>query len=57
PPHFHALYAEFEELIIIASLKTYNGYLPKTQRKKVLLWAQNNQNFIQKRWDELNPKN
>jgi hypothetical protein len=26
PPHFHALFAEYEELIIIETLETYIGY-------------------------------
>lgn len=36
PPHFHALYAEYEELIEIETLETYMGKLPKNQRKKVI---------------------
>ena len=31
PPHFHAIYAEYEELIVIDSLSTYIGKLPKQQ--------------------------
>jgi len=34
PPHFHAKYAEFEELIEIKTLETYAGKIPKMQRKK-----------------------
>lgn len=34
PPHFHAIYAEYEELIEIESLKTYIGKIPTTQRKR-----------------------
>ena len=33
PPHCHALYAEFEELIEIETLETYRGNLPIAQRK------------------------
>jgi len=55
PPHFHAIYAEFEELIIISSLETYNGRLPRSQKKKVMDWARNHQDYIQMRWNELNP--
>lgn len=54
PPHFHAISAEFEELIIIESLETYTGQIPKTQRKKVIEWASNNQDFIMKQWKRLN---
>jgi hypothetical protein len=35
PPHFHILYAEYEELVEIETLNTYIGYVPKKQRKKV----------------------
>ncbi len=36
PPHFHAIFAEHEELIIIGSLETYAGYLPLVQRNNVI---------------------
>ena len=36
PPHFHAVYAEYEELIEIKSLSTYAGKIPIAQRKKVI---------------------
>lgn len=36
PPHFHAKYAEHEELIIIETLTTFSGNIPAKQRKKVI---------------------
>ena len=33
PPHFHAKFAEHEELIVIETLETYAGKMPKVQRK------------------------
>lgn len=39
PPHFHVKYAEHEELIVIETLETYAGCLPKVQRAKVVQWA------------------
>ncbi len=54
PPHFHAQYAEFEELIIIETLETYAGELPKKQRKKVINWAEDNQDYLMDAWDRLN---
>lgn len=39
PPHFHALFAEYEILIEIRTLDTYAGALPKKQHKAVLEWA------------------
>ena len=38
PPHFHALIAEYEELIVINSLETYSGEIPSKHRKKVIQW-------------------
>ena len=54
PPHFHAIYAEHEELIIIDSLKTYIGQIPNTQKKKVVEWASKNQEYIMNQWRKLN---
>jgi Domain of unknown function (DUF4160) len=39
PPHFHALYAEYEILIEIKTLETYVGSLPNKQYKTVIEWA------------------
>ena len=39
PPHFHAKFAEFEELIEIETLETYAGKIPGVQRKKVTEWT------------------
>lgn len=55
PPHFHAVYAEYEELIIINSLETYAGGLPKAQRKKVVDWAKENKDYLMQKWEEYNP--
>lgn len=56
PPHIHAKFAEYEELIIIETLETYIGYLPKTQRKKVTEWASNNKEYLSEVFKSLNPK-
>ncbi|MEM1322085.1 MAG: DUF4160 domain-containing protein [Bacteroidota bacterium] len=55
PPHFHAIYAEYEELILIQSLETYSGQIPAKQRKKVIKWAKANQSYLMKIWKEFNP--
>jgi hypothetical protein len=54
PPHFHAIYAEHEELIVIETLATYTGSLPNNQRKKVIAWASEKKEFILKQWNNLN---
>ena len=56
PPHFHAKYAEYEELIIIETLETYAGSLPKTQRKKAMDWDENNKQFLLDIFNQLNPR-
>jgi len=56
PPHFHVLFAEFEELIIIETLETYIGYVPATQRKKVIKWAKTQKEFLKENFKRLNPR-
>lgn len=56
PPHFHAVFAEFEELIAIESLETLKGTLPQIKRKKVLSWAKENQIYLNTKWNEYNSK-
>jgi len=54
PPHFHALVAEHEELIIISDLTTYLGSMPKMHRRKVVKWAAQNQEFLMSEWNRFN---
>ncbi len=56
PPHFHAIYAEYEELIEIDTLNTYIGKLPKQQRKKVTDWAVDNKEYLLEIFNQLNPR-
>lgn len=56
PPHFHAIYAEYEELIEIKTLDTYAGFLPKAQRTKVIDWAQEKHEFLLQNFKRLNPR-
>ncbi len=54
PPHFHAVYAEYEELIKIEDLSTYSGEIPFKQRRKVIVWAEINKDFIINQWQKFN---
>ena len=45
PPHFHAIYAEYEAQIDIRSLEIVEGYLPSRSRRLVLEWASMQQRF------------
>jgi hypothetical protein len=49
------LYAEYEELIEIESLKSYVGWIPKAQRRKVIEWANMNKSFLLNVFKQLNP--
>ncbi|MEM1002435.1 MAG: DUF4160 domain-containing protein [Bacteroidota bacterium] len=53
PPHFHAIYAEYEDLVEIESLEIYRGDLPRKQRKEVLAWAKQNQPILREIWNKL----
>lgn len=57
PPHFHAKYAEFEELIIIDTLETYSGIIPGKKRKKVIEWAENSKEYLKTEWNRNNVNN
>lgn len=50
PPHFHAIVAEHEELIVISDLSTYTGSIPKINRRKVVKWAMKHQGFLMIQW-------
>ncbi len=57
PPHFHALYAEYEILIEIKTLRAYAGYLPAKQNKLVMDWAKHEKvkEFLLNNFKKLNP--
>jgi Domain of unknown function (DUF4160) len=58
PPHFHALYAEYEELIEIKTLDTYAGHLPARQHSMMIKWAGDPgiQGFLLDIFKRLNPR-
>lgn len=51
PPHFHALYAEFEVLINIQTLEVITGRLPNRALRLVLEWADLHREELLKDWD------
>lgn len=55
PPHFHAVFAEYEALISINTLKVLKGEMPKPQLKKVIKWAKLNQAILLEEFELLNP--
>ena len=56
PPHFHVVIAEYEEIIEINTLNTYNGFVPAVYRRKVINWASKNQSLLNNYFFTLNPR-
>jgi Domain of unknown function (DUF4160) len=50
PPHFHALYAEYEVLIDIRTLEITEGHLPRRALSLVLEWAQEHRSELMEDW-------
>jgi len=50
PPHFHALYGEFEVLIDIRTLETTRGALPRRALSLVLEWASLHREELMENW-------
>lgn len=51
PPHFHALYAEFEAVIDIRTLAVLRGELPSRAMALVLQWAQIHRDELMEDWE------
>lgn len=51
PPHFHALYAEFEAVIDIRTFEIIRGELPLRAMALVLEWAQQHRDELMRDWE------
>ncbi|MGD0629609.1 MAG: DUF4160 domain-containing protein [Terracidiphilus sp.] len=51
PPHFHALYAEFEALIDIRTFDVIRGELPGRAMALVLEWSQLHREELMRDWE------
>ena len=51
PPHFHAVYGEYNGLIDIKTLEMIEGDLPNKAQALVKEWASNYQDELMKMWD------
>lgn len=51
PPHFHAMYAEYEVLINIKTLEVLRGKMPKRALALVLEWANEHRNELLEDWE------
>jgi len=51
PPHFHALYAEYEVLIDIRTFDILEGTMPRRALALILEWAQEHRAELMEDWD------
>ena len=51
PPHFHALYAEYEALIDLRNLTVIRGSLPGRAMALVLEWANDHRDELLENWN------
>lgn len=51
PPHFHAIYGEYNALISIETLEIIEGDLPNRAQKMVIDWAQMYQKDLLVMWE------
>lgn len=51
PPHFHAIYGEFEAEIEISNARIMDGKLPRRARKLVREWVEAHREELQRNWD------
>jgi len=51
PPHFHAIYGEYNALVSIESLEIIEGDLPSRAQKLVLEWATLYQQDMKQMWN------
>lgn len=51
PPHFHALYGEYEALIDIRTLDIIKGSLPLRATAMVLEWAAQHRSELMEDWE------
>jgi hypothetical protein len=51
PPHFHAVYGEYNGLFDIQTLEMFEGDLPARAKQLVLEWAEMNQAELLEMWN------
>lgn len=51
PPHFHALYAEYEALIDLRNFSVIRGSLPGRAMALVLEWAEDHRDELLENWN------
>jgi hypothetical protein len=51
PPHFHALYSEYEALVNVRTLEVMQGSLPRRALVLVLEWASQHRGELLENWN------
>ena len=51
PPHFHAVYGEYQATIDITTLSVSEGFLPRRVERMVLGWANVRQTELNRAWE------
>ncbi len=51
PPHFHAIYGEFEATFLITTGELADGRLPKRARSLVTEWAKMHRAELERNWE------
>jgi hypothetical protein len=51
PPHFHALYGEFEALVDIRTFEVIEGSMPRRALALVLEWASEHRAALMEDWE------
>ena len=53
PPHFHAMYGEYEAVFQLDPLELLRGQLPPRARNLVIEWATHNRSAIEDAWQSV----
>jgi len=51
PPHFHALYGEYEALINIQTLEVMKGHIPARALNLIIEWAGEHKQDLMEDWE------
>lgn len=54
PPHFHAMYGEYNGIFSLDDINMLEGDLPKRAQKLILEWAELNKSALKEMWDTKN---
>ena len=51
PPHFHAVYGEYNGLVAISTMEMLEGDLPSKAQKLIKEWGEGHKAVLQEMWD------